>query len=111
MARRKKYNRYDDDFKATAVALTEIKGVKATHVADALDIHEVMLYRWRMEMRRGQIVAKKKDISIDPEIKAELKRLRKLEREHNLLQEEHALLKKAIQHSLQRKGKSTNSSS
>ncbi len=42
MARRKKYNRYDDEFKATAVALTEIKGVKATHVAEALDIHEVM---------------------------------------------------------------------
>ena len=109
MARRKKYNRYDDDFKATAVSLTEIPGVQATHVAEALDIHEVMLYRWRMEMRRGQIVAKKKDINIDPQMKAELKRLKKLEREHNLLKEEHALLKKAIQHSLQQKEKSSNS--
>ncbi|WP_370980197.1 hypothetical protein [Agaribacterium sp. ZY112] len=42
-----------------------------------------MLYRWRMEMRRGQLMPKKKDIQIDPELKAELKRLRKLEREHN----------------------------
>ncbi|WP_339068238.1 transposase [Teredinibacter turnerae] len=50
MARRKHYNSYDDDFKATAVALTEIPGVQANHVAEALDIHEVMLYRWRMEM-------------------------------------------------------------
>ncbi len=46
MARREKYNRYGDDFKATAVALTEVKGVKATYVVEALDIHEVMLYRW-----------------------------------------------------------------
>lgn len=109
MARRKHYNFYDDNFKATAVALTEIPGVKATHVAEALDIHEVMLYRWRMEMRRGQIMAKKKDIQIDPELRSELKRLRKLEREHNLLKQEHDLLKKAIQFSLNQKGKSSNS--
>ena len=105
MARRKHYNFYNDHFKATAVALTEIPGVYATHVADALDIHVIMLYRWRMEMRRGQIMAKKKDIQIDPEVRSELKRLRKLEREHNLLKEEHALLKKASQHSWQKKGK------
>lgn len=109
MARRKHYNCYDDNFKATAVALTEIPGIKAIHVAEALDIHEVMLYRWRMEMRRGQIMAKKKDINIDPELKSELKRLRKLERDHNLLKEEHSLLKKAIQFSLQQKGKSLSS--
>lgn len=109
MTRRKHYNSYDDDFKATAVALTKIPGVMATHVAEALDIHEVMLYRWRMEMRRGQIMSKKKNIQIDPELKSELKRLRKLERDHNLLQEEHGLLKKAIQFSLGRKGKSSSS--
>lgn len=109
MARRKHYNFYDDAFKATAVALTEIPGVKAIHVAEALDIHEVMLYRWRMEVRRGQIMAKKKNINIDPELKSELKRLRKLERDHNLLKEEHSLLKKAIQFSLQPRGKSSNS--
>lgn len=109
MARRKHYNFYDDDFKATAVALTEIPGIQSNHVAEALDIHEVMLYRWRMEMRRGQIMAKTKNIQIDPQVKAELKRLRQLERDHALLQEEHALLKKAIRHSLQQKGKSSNS--
>ena len=109
MTRRKHYVFYDDDFKATAVSLTEIPGVLAKHVAEALDIHEVMLYRWRMEMRRGQLMAKKKNITIDPEVKSELKRLRKLERDHNLLKEEHALLKKAIRFSSQRKGKSSNS--
>lgn len=109
MKRRKHYNFYDDDFKATAVALSEISGVKGTDVAEALDIHEVMLYRWRMEMRRGEIMAKKKNVQIDPELKSELKRLHKLERDHNLLLEEHALLKKAIQHSLQQKKKSLSS--
>lgn len=110
MTRRKHYNFYNDDFKATAVSLTEIPGVQANHVADALDIHEVMLYRWRMEMRRGQISVKKKNIQIDPELKTELKRLKKLERDHNILKEEHSLLKKAIQHSLRQKGKSSSSS-
>ncbi len=110
MARKKHYNFYDDDFKSTAVSLSEIPGIKANHVAEALDIHEVMLYRWRMEMRRGQIKMKKKSVQLDPEMKAELKRLRKIEREHNLLKEKHTLLKKAIQHSLQQKEKSSSSS-
>ena len=80
MACRKHYNAYDDNFKATAVALSEIPGVLVMHVAEALDIHEVMLQRWRMEMRRGEIMAKKKDINTDPGVRAELKRLRTLER-------------------------------
>ncbi len=109
MARRKHYNYYNDHFKATAVALTNIVGVKATDVADALCIHPVMLYRWRLETRRGRLMAKKKDIEIEPKMRAELKRLQKLEREHNLLKQEHDLLKKAIQFSLDRKEKSSNS--
>lgn len=108
MARRKHYNFYNDQFKATAVALTKIKGVKALDVAEALCIHPVMLYRWRMETRRGTLMSKKKDIDIEPKVRSELKRLRKLEREHNLLKQEHDLLKKAIQFSLERKGKSSN---
>lgn len=109
MARRKHYNRYDDQFKATAVALSEIPGVLAKHVAESLDIHENMLYRWRMETRQGLIMTKKKSIQIEPKNRSELKRLYKLERAHKLLQEEHGLLKKAIQYSLQQKGKSSSS--
>ena len=62
-----------------------------------------------METRRGELMTKKKDINIDPKLKAELKRLRKLEKEHKVLQVEHDLLKKAIQHSLEQEKKSTNS--
>jgi len=43
-------------------------------------------------------------------MKAEFKRLRKLEQEHNLLKEEHTLLKKAIHFSLTRKKKFLSSS-
>ena len=110
MTRRKHYNFYDENFKATAVALTKVEGIKAKDVAEALCIHPVMLYRWCMETRNGLLMTKKKDINIDPKMKAELKRLRKLEREHNLLKEEHDLLKKAIQFSLERKKKSSSSS-
>ena len=39
-------------------------------------------------------MAKKKDITIDSKMKTELKRLRKLEREHVVLKQEHDLLKK-----------------
>lgn len=109
MTRRKRYNAYDDSFKSTAVALTQIEGIKASDVADALAIHPVMLYRWCMEARRGQLSMKKKDINIDPKDKAELLRLRKIEREFNLLKEEHDLLKKAIHFSLQQKPKSSSS--
>jgi len=109
MTRTKYYIYYDNEFGTTAVSLTEIPGVLAKHVAESLDIHEVMLYRWRMEMRRGQIMVKKRNINLDPELKSELKRFRKLERDYNLLKEEHSLLKKAIQFSSQRKGKSSNS--
>ena len=73
MARRNHYNLCDDNFKATA--FSGIPGVLAMHVAEALDTHEVMLYRWRMEMRRGEIMAKKKDINIDLDVRVELKRL------------------------------------
>lgn len=85
MARSKHYNYYNDQFKATAVALTNIAGAKATDVADALCIHPVILYRWRFEARRGQLMVKKKDIDIEPKMRSELKRLQKFECEHNLL--------------------------
>ena len=66
-----------------------------------------MLSRWRKEYRDGQILAKGKTISLEPEAAVELKRLRKLERDHKILLQEHALLKKAIRFSLKQKKKSS----
>lgn len=112
MPRKKHYNFYDDQFKTTAVALSNIPGVLVRHVAEVLEVHEVMLYRWRMEVRRGEIVTKKKSKSaqLDPEMKAELKRLRKLERENAQLKLENEILKKFERYISQQRKKPSPSS-
>lgn len=109
MTRRTTYRRYSDEFKATAVKLSSVNGVLARDVAASLDIHELMLSRWKKELREGKIMAKLKDIKLDPEQVAELKRLRKVERDYKRLQEEHEILKKAIEFSLERKKRSSSS--
>ncbi len=55
---RKKYDSYGDRFKATAVELGGLPGVKAIDVAEILDIHPIMLYRWKKELRDGDIMKK-----------------------------------------------------
>ena len=82
------------------------------HVAQVLDIHEIMLYRWRMEVRRGEIMSKKKSksVQLDPEMKAELKRLRKLERENEQLKLENEILKKFERYISEQRKKSSPSS-
>jgi transposase len=80
-------------------------------VAEALDIHPFMLSRWRKEYREGLIVDNGKfDIETPAKI-TELYRLRQLEKEHAILKEEHALLKKAIRFCSERRQKSLPSSS
>ena len=97
MARKKKYDSYDDRFKATAVELGALPGVKAIDVAEILDIHPIMLYRWKKEYRDGDILKKKDKGTLETEEKSELKRLRKMEKEHKDLLIKHDLLKKSIQ--------------
>lgn len=109
MARKKKYDLYDDRFKATAVELGALPGVKAIDVAEILDIHPIMLYRWKKEVRDGDIVKKKDKGTLETEEKSELKRLRKMEKEHEDLLIKHDLLKKSIQFCLDQKKKSSNS--
>jgi transposase len=53
------YNRYTLAYKLQAVKLASHPGVKAKDVAESLGIHEVMLYRWQMEHRRGELRANK----------------------------------------------------
>jgi transposase len=104
----RKTRRYGDQFKATAVKLSSLPGVLINDVAAALDIHPFMLSLWRKQVRDGVIVAKAP--KIDVETKAELKRLRELERRYKVLKEEHELLKKAIRFASDRKRKSSTSS-
>ncbi len=105
---RKTY-KYSDEFKGTAVQLSNLQDVLIRDVAEALDIHPFMLSRWRKEIREGQIVTKK--VKVDPKMAAELKRLRKIEREYAILKEEHALLKKAIRFTSEKRQKSSSTSS
>src|SRR5712692_10769009 len=102
-----KIARYGEQFKATAVKLSSLRGVLIQDVA-ALDIHPFMLSLWRKQVRDGVIVAK--GAKLDVQTQAELKRLRELERQYKVLKEEHALLKKAIRFASDRKRKPSSSS-
>lgn len=76
-------------------------------VAAALDIHPFMLSLWRKQVRDGVIVAK--GAKLDVKTKAELKRLKELERDYKVLKEEHELLKKAIRFASEQRKKSSSS--
>lgn len=104
----RKIGEYSQQFKATAVRLSELPDVLVRDVAQALDIHPFMLSRWRRLAREGVLVTKA--IKLDVDTAAELKRLRQVEREYAILKEEHALLKKAIRFASSRKRKSSPSS-
>jgi len=106
----RKINRYSENFKATAVKLAHLKGVLKQDVAESLDIHPFMLSRWIKEVREGKIVAKGKDVKLDTDTVSELKRLKKLEKEHQLLKIKHELLKKAIRFCSEQKQTSSASS-
>ena len=78
-----------------------------------LDIHPVMLSRWRQEAREGRLRGSEPRAQVVevPRVPLrELKRLQALEREHALLQEEHELLKKAIRFCSERRRISSRSS-
>jgi len=62
--------KYSDQFKATAVRLSELPGVAVQDVAASLYIHPFMLSRWRKQAREGVIVTK--GIEIDKETAAQL---------------------------------------
>jgi len=109
MGRKTKYDFYDDAFKATAVELGALPGVQAQDVADVLDIHPIMLYRWKKEYRDGDIMKKPDKGTLDSEMRRELKRLKKVEKAHEVLKQEHALLKKSIQYCSDRKKRSSSS--
>ena len=103
----RKVERYGDRFKATAVKLSSLPGVMIKDVAAALDIHPFMLSLWRKQVRDGVIVAK--GAKLDVKTKAELKRLKELERQYKVLKEEHELLKKAIRFASDQRKRSSSS--
>lgn len=101
--------RYSDEFKATAVKLSLIRGVAVGDVAQSLCIHPFMLSLWRKQAREGRIVTK--GVEVEKSVAAELKELRQLKRDYERLKVEHDLLKKAIAFTSARKTTSSPSSS
>ena len=100
--------KYSEEFKATAVRLSQLPGVAVQDVANSLYIHPFMLSRWRKQVREGVIMAKGKQV--DKEVVAELKELRQMKKDYLRLQEEHDLLKKAIEFTSIRNRTSSHSS-
>ena len=104
----KKVQEYSAEFKLAAVRLSRQRGVQVQAVAAALEIHPFMLSRWRKEVRDGVLRVKRATVKMPP--LREIRRLQALERAHLLLQQEHALLKKAIRFWATRKLTSSRSS-
>jgi transposase len=100
--------RFSDEFKATAVRLSELPGVEVQDVAASLYIHPFVLSRWRKDAREGRIMMK--DVKLDREAAAELKELRKIKKAYQRLQMERDLLKKVIAFTSQRRVTSSPSS-
>jgi len=87
--------KYSDEFKLTAVQLSQRPGLQVKSVAAALTIHPFMLSKWRKDAREGRLG--KRARKAPPSVPArEIARLQALEKAHALLKEEHELLKKAI---------------
>ena len=100
--------KYSDEFKATAVRLSQVSGVAVQDVAEALYIHPFMLSRWRKQAREGLIMTK--GVEVDKDVAAELKALRRMKKDYERLQLEHEILKKAIEFTSNRKATSSPSS-
>lgn len=87
--------KYSDQFKLTAVRLSQQPGIQVKTVAAALAIHPYMLSKWRKDARDGRLRGRApKAPPAGPT--REIAQLEALEKAHALLQEEHDLLKKAI---------------
>ena len=110
--KKRNYDRYTLEFKLQAVRLASHPNVMAKDIAESLGIHPVMLYRWRMEHKNGELrenkhmkakkpSPKRRVTRTDPAIEKEAelakakKRIKELERALENRTEELDLLKKA----------------
>ena len=92
-ARPRAVRKYSDEFKLTAVRLSQQRGLQVKTVAAALEIHPFMLSKWRKDARDGRLRGRAPKAP-PPGPSREIAQLQALEKAHALLQEEHELLKK-----------------
>lgn len=110
--KKRNYDRYTLTYKLQAVKLANHPDVRAKDIAESLGIHPVMLYRWQMEHRNGELKENKhmKPIKSSPKRRADRtdpiqqkedelakanRRIKQLERELENRNDELDLLKKA----------------
>src|SRR4051794_21867096 len=101
--------KYSDEFKLTAVRLSQQPGIQVKTVAAALAIHPFMLSKWRKDARDGRLRGRMTKAP-PPGPAREIARLQALEQKYAALQEEHDLLKKAIRFCSARRATSSPSS-
>lgn len=90
-----KHTFYNYQFKWTAVTLANHPDIQGRSVAEALDIHPIMLYRWKKEMSDGKISYNGKDTRSIRDLEEAKKKIKKLEAELKRVREENIILKKA----------------
>ncbi|MEP5765674.1 MAG: transposase [Halieaceae bacterium] len=110
--KKRNYSRYTLAYKLQAVRLANHPDVRSKDIAESLGIHQMMLYRWQMEHRRGELKENKhmkpqkpspvrRSSRADPlkakadELNKANKRIKQLERELENRKDEIDLLKKA----------------
>lgn len=105
--KKRNYDRYTLSYKLQAVKMANHPSVKSKDIAEALGIHPVMLYRWQMEHRNGQLRGMKMKsknpsnkrpdpmVEKDRELAKAKKRIKELERTLANRDDEIDLLKKA----------------
>ncbi len=125
--KKRNYDRYTLAFKLQAVRMANHPDVMSKAIAESLGLHPVMLYRWQMEHRKGDLKEnnhmkpkkpspKRRQQRTDPGVnrEAELlkanKRINELEKALANREEELDLLKKAQRFFAERKKRSSNSS-
>ena len=86
---------YNYKFKHTAVRVTNHPDIQTVDVAEALDIHPIMLYRWRGEMRSGKIKDNDQEARSINELMEAEKKIKQLERELAKVRQENSVLRKA----------------
>lgn len=95
MKKKEIHTYYNYQFKHTAVRVTKHPDIQTVDVAEALDIHPIMLYRWRGEMRTGKIKDNDQEARSISDLNEAEKRIRKLEKELAKVRQENAILRKA----------------
>ena len=95
MKKKEVHTYYNFQFKHTAVSVTNHPDILSIDVAEALNIHPIMLYRWRQEMREGVLEDNDKEARSKDKLLAAENKIKKLERELKRVREENTVLKKA----------------